>query len=571
MVQAAPPATDTSSAEPEINAAQVILSLWLAPIIEAVVLLNKDNFTALATLRAPSFVPGPELRGTTSILWSCIVTLTACLYTALHLNVPTRRGPLRTLLYKGKWVLFGLIAPEIVLYLAISQFLEARNLAKQLTLLWKKKNTVKTGDKNASISTKADGHDKDGTEHKCDLKYAFFVVMGGMEVSVRDIEPKHNPKAARGTPRSGRLRATTKGILQLAKDGHFLPLSRSKISDKSKADVLQKLLVMVQIVWMATQCIARKVYGLPLALLEVHTMIHVLCAVVLLGFWVDKPKDVGDPELLDISEFEDLVALMYQESLESGRLDDVREFMDVVEAHGKIQWPNYPVLCPIALDGDGGEDEVTLIPSEDASSVSESNEDANQVQAPGEEATPNQDTINNNPAQAPSEGANLTQDTIDNNAAPVIDVSSAAAVSLYPGQTFSFGIGVDTSTASNSSEEEQGLEAVSFTEPDILRWKRIRAAVERIDGCGSVLVKQPFWPTEDGPRYSHCSYHESLGPDGGHNTSYFGARMQPVELITFILEHKLLLLLVLVLSTAYGGVQLAFIGFDFPTRFELMV
>ena len=111
--------------------------------------------------------------------------------------------------------------------------------------------------------------------------------MGGMEVSVRDIEPKHDPKAARGTLYSGRLRITPKGILQLAKDGHFLPLSRSKISDKSKADVLQKFLVMVQILWMATQCIARKVYGLPLALLEVHTMIHVLCAVVLLIFWVD--------------------------------------------------------------------------------------------------------------------------------------------------------------------------------------------------------------------------------------------------------------------------------------------
>jgi len=109
--------------------------------------------------------------------------------------------------------------------------------------------------------------------------------MGGLEVPVHDIEPR-SPKAARGLQFSSRLRLTAAGVLQLARDGHFLRIPRSKIDDKSKADVIQKILVMTQVTWMATQCIARKIYGLPLTLLEVHTMVHVVCAVVLFALWI---------------------------------------------------------------------------------------------------------------------------------------------------------------------------------------------------------------------------------------------------------------------------------------------
>jgi len=109
--------------------------------------------------------------------------------------------------------------------------------------------------------------------------------MGGMEVPVHDIETV-KPGATRGSQFSGRLRLSSKGVLQLAKHDYFLAIPRSTIDDKSKADVIQKVLVMTQVTWMAMQCIARKVYGLPLTLLEVHTMVHVVCAVALFGLWI---------------------------------------------------------------------------------------------------------------------------------------------------------------------------------------------------------------------------------------------------------------------------------------------
>jgi len=102
--------------------------------------LRLDNRTALRTIAAPAFVGSPEIRGTMTILWSCIITLIACLYTALHLNVPgdTRAFPMFR--EKLKWVIIGLVAPEIVLYLASSQFLEARHLSNELTRLWREQH-----------------------------------------------------------------------------------------------------------------------------------------------------------------------------------------------------------------------------------------------------------------------------------------------------------------------------------------------------------------------------------------------------------------------------------------------
>lgn len=102
--------------------------------------LTLDNRTALHTIRARSFVGSPEIRGTMTILWSCIITLIACLYTALHLNVPGDTKAFPMLREKFKWVIIGLVAPEIVLYLASSQFLEARHLSKELTRLWRQQH-----------------------------------------------------------------------------------------------------------------------------------------------------------------------------------------------------------------------------------------------------------------------------------------------------------------------------------------------------------------------------------------------------------------------------------------------
>lgn len=93
----------------------------------------QHNLTALHEIRAPPWVSATNMRGTSDILYSCILTLFACVYTALHLNIPEPgAGFLRLLRTKCIWVVVALIAPEVALFYAFSQYLEARHLAKTL-------------------------------------------------------------------------------------------------------------------------------------------------------------------------------------------------------------------------------------------------------------------------------------------------------------------------------------------------------------------------------------------------------------------------------------------------------
>ena len=78
---------------------------------------------------------------------------------------------------------------------------------------------------------------------------------------------------------------TPDAVLFLARYGVFFDISSEEIMDKSKANVLGKILICIQVIWFAIQVIARLVAGYPLALIEVHTVVHVLCALVMYILW----------------------------------------------------------------------------------------------------------------------------------------------------------------------------------------------------------------------------------------------------------------------------------------------
>lgn len=112
---------------------QTVLTASIEPLLSAA----KGNRTTLHTEISPPWVSSSNTRGTSDILWSCIVTLTACVYSALHLNIPpANEGKLKFYWRKLKWVAIALFAPEIVLYCALTQFLKARELVKVLNKLW---------------------------------------------------------------------------------------------------------------------------------------------------------------------------------------------------------------------------------------------------------------------------------------------------------------------------------------------------------------------------------------------------------------------------------------------------
>ncbi|KAF5231304.1 hypothetical protein FAUST_9342 [Fusarium austroamericanum] len=247
---------------------------------------------------APAWVNSPNIRGTFDILQSCILTLIACIYTALHLDVPIKTAWHELLLYKLKWTAITLFAPEISLYMAADQLQQAWSLRLKLRAL------------QARCSS-----DKEHIE--VDLAYAFFIVMGGVRVRVDDMLslPDLHDKAFRyfdsvNRPYSVRLGPQT--VIWLAERGHWIPISKKKIDDKSKADYLQKLLVLIQVIWMVMQCIMRKIKNLPLSLLEIHTMVHVVCAVFLYLCWFRKPLDIHQPEIIQPGPFKGEIAILLQ-------------------------------------------------------------------------------------------------------------------------------------------------------------------------------------------------------------------------------------------------------------------
>jgi hypothetical protein len=83
-----------------------------------------------------SWAAQPNRRGTFQLILSCLLTLVLCVWTAVHLNVPLENATLlHRLATKTKWVLFGVFAPELVVYNAYVQYARARWLDKEMKAL----------------------------------------------------------------------------------------------------------------------------------------------------------------------------------------------------------------------------------------------------------------------------------------------------------------------------------------------------------------------------------------------------------------------------------------------------
>jgi hypothetical protein len=56
----------------------------------------------------------PNERGTFTILWTCILTLFLCVWSALHLNIPVKTTFKYRMLRRTQWLFLALLAPELV-------------------------------------------------------------------------------------------------------------------------------------------------------------------------------------------------------------------------------------------------------------------------------------------------------------------------------------------------------------------------------------------------------------------------------------------------------------------------
>ncbi len=233
----------------------------------------------------------PRARGTFRLVLSCLITLSLCVWTAIHLNIVrfTLQATILRLtqitqpkqhtsasghyMRKTRWVLIGLFAPEMVVYVAWRQY-------KSAALLTKAMNEV---------------FDKECQErkHSWTIVHSFYAGMGGF---VMDTANSLREPYTRDSPR---LSLGSRGVLFVARHGGYIPdMSEAFIFDRSKADNVGKFLVCLQAGWAVVQCISRLGSHLPLTLLEINTLGHVLCAFLMYLFWLRKPLDVNEPTML---------------------------------------------------------------------------------------------------------------------------------------------------------------------------------------------------------------------------------------------------------------------------------
>ncbi|TGO19359.1 hypothetical protein BPAE_0343g00040 [Botrytis paeoniae] len=254
------------------------------------------NSTALQIEVAPGWVSGPNGRGTWSILYGCVCTLIACIYTAIHLNIPPDgESKFADYMMKVKWILIALFAAEIVVYTAFEQYYLGGKFLKNLL------SREQENDRSKDSPTKP-------ANSEFDRVYAYYVMMGGFAADVSDL---HNVVK--------RVTFTPDGILFLSELGRTPRVEKGEIEDKSKSDHIGKILVCLQVAWSIGQAVERKLAGYPTTMLEVHTIVHVVCALSLYALWYKKSLDVAVPTILSFKgPDEKYLAFMLQLGAETG-------------------------------------------------------------------------------------------------------------------------------------------------------------------------------------------------------------------------------------------------------------
>ncbi|KAG1886408.1 uncharacterized protein F5891DRAFT_1132456 [Suillus fuscotomentosus] len=214
------------------------------------------------TLTIPSF--------TTKTLWtiisSSVLTLFACIYSAIHPNIPSPKDSGSFLIIRRQlgMMIMTLIAPEMIVTWAMRQSFSAHQVTRQF---------------------KESGYPNVGPEsedYTWTQTHSFFALMGGFMLYV-DGEPY--------------LTLRPEYILKLIRDECIdVPtITANQIHDKSKGNAISKALVMLQVAWFVMQLITRVVCHLETTQLEVGTLAFAVLSFLTYAMWWDKPLNVRCP------------------------------------------------------------------------------------------------------------------------------------------------------------------------------------------------------------------------------------------------------------------------------------
>ncbi|KDQ49501.1 hypothetical protein JAAARDRAFT_165572 [Jaapia argillacea MUCL 33604] len=190
-------------------------------------------------------------RTMVGVISSCLTTIFACTWVAIHPNIPARyETSLEITLRRIRIMVMALITPELVIVWAMRQWVIAGRIAKKYK------------------------------ERKWTRTHGFFVLMGGFML-VND----------KGKP----VRPLILDDLDKLDDSEFPQITEVEVQDKSKRDTLSKALIMVQTAWFILQCISRPFAHLPITEIEIVTLAFTVLNLATYAMWWSKPADVRCP------------------------------------------------------------------------------------------------------------------------------------------------------------------------------------------------------------------------------------------------------------------------------------
>ncbi|PBK58763.1 hypothetical protein ARMSODRAFT_946152, partial [Armillaria solidipes] len=228
-----------------------------------------------------------DQRTVLGIIWSCLATIFACTWLAVHPNVPgrniTTKGTISCAIERAKIMAITILAPEVIVGWAAEQFIVARKLCH---------------------ATQPSTEQKE--ESKLTLAHCFLLCMGGFYYT-RKYEIPHQALEANDatstppptSPPSPPLSALESEPLLVT---NLAAISPETIEDKSKGDALSKTFSILQISWFIVQCVARAIQHLPITLLEMTALAFAGLSMIMYFLWWYKPLNVKYHISLDGSD-----------------------------------------------------------------------------------------------------------------------------------------------------------------------------------------------------------------------------------------------------------------------------
>lgn len=269
------------------------------------------------------FVQQPDGRGTLTVLFSCLLTLSLCVWSAVHLDLPKyNEGSTQYTLRYLKWSLMGIFGPELLIWVAWRQYISARELTKSVKEVSSLQMRRRHPDANHQQSTRR--NKESGSAKDWSIVHSFYTGMGGF---VFDLDECEIDRDMPYIPELRRLHVTPRGVRLLAQCGLLPEISKDEIEDKSKSDGSAKMICCIQVIWIIVQTITRLAVGLAISPLEINTLGHVACALMMYALWWSKPRWVREPTILRGDWTRAMCAFMYMSSQVSAEQKAKRDLL----------------------------------------------------------------------------------------------------------------------------------------------------------------------------------------------------------------------------------------------------